>query len=405
MTLARDWLKTLWPASYKGVPFQVESDSEKGGRRKAVHKYPGIDDPFIEDMGEDQRDFSVTAYVASDSADIDAADVIAICAQAGAGTLVLPAQGPITVQCLTFKRERTKDKHGHIALELEFIRDGSDQAMPSVLSMANLVFIGADTMETALTDFCVSSITALQQPAYVVSAAVDAVQDISSLFEGIRTSAAIDTNVSAAQRIAIQSLFDDAPTLIHRLSGVDPTLGNRIADVARALGDGIAAPAARAAFLPILDALPPVIVDPASTLSAQLAAENTNAVRSVARLCALTVAAESVARDDSIADRPAGITLRADLTELFDAEISGLDMTFSDVIESAQDLRGTAVDYLSRLILDLAPVITAESNVPVPSLAWAWKLYGDPTRAGELVARNDVQHPSFMPLVIEALAS
>lgn len=404
MTLARDWLKTLWPASYKGVPFQVEDDSEKGGRRKAIHKYPNRDDPFIEDMGEDQRDFGITAYVASDAADVDAAAVIAICAQAGAGTLVLPAQGPVTVQCLTFKRTRSKDKHGHIALELEFVRDGASNAQPSVLSLANLVFIGADTLESALSGFCVASISASLQPDYVVSAAVGAVQDVASLFESIRTSAAVDTSVSATQRSAIQALFDDAPSLIGRLTGVDATLGNRIADVARGLGDGIAAAAARGAFLPLLDALPAVVVDPAATPSAQLAASNTNAVRSVARLCALTVAAESVARDDSIGDRPAGITLRADLTELFDNEIAGLDMEFSDLIGAAQDLRGTAVDYLSRLILDLAPIITATSNIPVPSLAWAWKLYADPTRADELVARNQVPHPSFMPLEIEALA-
>ena len=73
MTIARDWLNSLWPASYKGVPFQVDSDSEKGGRRKAVHQFPGRDDYFIEDLGGDKREFSVTAYLASDTADIDAA--------------------------------------------------------------------------------------------------------------------------------------------------------------------------------------------------------------------------------------------------------------------------------------------------------------------------------------------
>lgn len=405
MTLARDWLSTLWPASYKGVPFQIESDSEKGARRKAVHKYTGSDTPFIEDLGEDQRDYNITAYVASDTADVDAATLIAICAQPNAGTLVLPMQGPVTVQCFTFERKREKDKHGYVALELYFVRDGAAQAQPSVLSLANLVYVGADALESALDDLCVDQIAALLQPDYVVLAGVSAVQDIAALLEGIRSSAPVDTTVSAAQRTAIQSLHDDAPTLIHRLTGVDPTLGSRIADVARALGDGIAASAARSAFLPVLDTLADVNVDPASTVNAQTAATNTNAVYGVGRLCALTVIAESVARDDTITDRPAGITLRANIAELFDDEILGLDMAESETIEAVQDLRDQAVDYLSRLILDLAPVITAESNLPLPSLVWAWQLYADPTRSGELVARNKVLHPSFMPLSIEALAS
>jgi prophage DNA circulation protein len=193
--------------------------------------------------------------------------------------------------------------------------------------------------------------------------------------------------------------------LIHRLTGVDASLGTRMTDIARALGDGMAAPAARSALLPLLDALPDVAVDLAATPGGQAATSNANVVRRAARLAALTVIAESVARDDSISDRPAGITLRADLTELFDAEIETLDMDHGALIDAVADIRGQAVEYLSRLILDLAPVITATANASLPSLVWAWRLYGDPSRAGELVARNQVAHPSFMPLSIEALAS
>lgn len=405
MTLARDWLTTLWPASYKGVPFQVESDAEKGGRRKAVHQFPGRDDPFIEDLGEDKREFSVTAYVATDTADADAAALVAICAEPEAGTLVLPSHGPIEVQCLTFKRDRKGDKHGHIALELEFVRDGARGAQPSERSLANLVFVGADALQPAIAELCVADLLALLQPDYVVLAGVDAVRDVAALLEHIRTTAPVDTAVSAAQRAPIQALHDDAPVLIHRLTGVEASLGLRIVALARVLGDGIAAPAARAAFLPLLEMLPDGAVDPAGTVSAQRAAGNVNAVRASARLAALTVAAESVARDGTISDRPAGITLRADLTELFDAEILALDMRHGDLIAAAQDLRNAAVDYLSQKITTLAPVISAVSNLPLPSLFWAWKLYGDPGRATELVARNRVAHPSFMPLTIEALAS
>jgi prophage DNA circulation protein len=55
-------------------------------------------------------------------------------------------------------------------------------------------------------------------------------------------------------------------------------------------------------------------------------------------------------------------------------------------------------------INNLAPVITVESNRIRPSLDLAWILYADPTRADELVARNKVRHPSFMPREITALA-
>jgi len=128
MAVARDWLKTLWNASYKGTPFFVEKDEEDGGRRIVVHQFPMRDDPFLEDLGEDKRGFEVTAYVASDSADTDAGSLVATCATRGAGVLVLPTHGPITVRCLNFARERSKDKHGYIAFSLKFIREGAASA-------------------------------------------------------------------------------------------------------------------------------------------------------------------------------------------------------------------------------------------------------------------------------------
>ena len=44
----------------------------------------------------------------------------------------------------------------------------------------------------------------------------------------------------------------------------------------------------------------------------------------------------------------------------------------------------------------------AASEAPLPA-QW-WRLYQDPTRAAELIARNDVPTVEFMPETFEALA-
>jgi len=62
------------------------------------------------------------------------------------------------------------------------------------------------------------------------------------------------------------------------------------------------------------------------------------------------------------------------------------------------------VQYLTQLMANLAPVVTISSPQSMPALWWAWRLYQDPTRAVDLVLRNNVVHPSFMPLSFEALA-
>jgi prophage DNA circulation protein len=46
--------------------------------------------------------------------------------------------------------------------------------------------------------------------------------------------------------------------------------------------------------------------------------------------------------------------------------------------------------------------VALQANLPAPVVAY--RLYGDATRAGDLVARNEPPHPGFMPIQIEGLA-
>lgn len=129
--MSRDWMASLWPASYRGVPFWVERDGEAGGRRLVVHEFPKRDDPFVEDMGEKRRDFEITGYLAGDAADAEASALVAVCTTQGTGVLVLPEQGPVTVQCNDASRAHERDRMGHVAVTMKFVRDRSGpSAMP-----------------------------------------------------------------------------------------------------------------------------------------------------------------------------------------------------------------------------------------------------------------------------------
>src|SRR5262249_44660539 len=91
--------------------------------------------------------------------------------------------------------------------------------------------------------------------------------------------------------------------------------------------------------------------------------------------------------------------------ERFELAMEGLALPDAYPLYVAlQALRGAVVAYLTQLIVDLAPVVTVTASQSMPALWWAWRLYQDPTRVIDLVQRNDVRHPSFMPETFEALA-
>ena len=60
--------------------------------------------------------------------------------------------------------------------------------------------------------------------------------------------------------------------------------------------------------------------------------------------------------------------------------------------------------HLVRLSTDLQPLAKVETTRSYPSTALAWGLYADPARADEIVRRNRVGTPLFMPTSIEAVA-
>lgn len=75
-----------------------------------------------------------------------------------------------------------------------------------------------------------------------------------------------------------------------------------------------------------------------------------------------------------------------------------------DVVALLQRVALIAGDHLATVATDLRPVVQVETRRSAPSTALAYGLYGDPTRAPELVARNKVACSLFMPTKLQALA-
>jgi prophage DNA circulation protein len=149
--MSRDWAATLWPASFKGVPFWAERDKDVVGKRLAVHEFPGRDDPFIEDLGAKARTFDLTAYFVDDDADIEADAFIAAVLQAGPGVLVLPAQGPINARAHLAERERIRDRAGYFGIQAKFYKEGAAVANAPSDFLQQIVFDAGDALVGAAT--------------------------------------------------------------------------------------------------------------------------------------------------------------------------------------------------------------------------------------------------------------
>ena len=104
-------------------------------------------------------------------------------------------------------------------------------------------------------------------------------------------------------------------------------------------------------------------------------------------------------------DRKAAQAERARIASSAGAITALYDALGPDAMSALDAMFGMAAKYLSERIPNLAPVVIVETGVSLPSNVLAYRLYGDPNRAQELVDRNAVATPAIMPTKIEALAS
>ena len=103
------------------------------------------------------------------------------------------------------------------------------------------------------------------------------------------------------------------------------------------------------------------------------------------------------------ADRSAALKARAAVGELLDARAGAAD---DAAFRQFRALRAAVTEHIAAVAAGLPRVTLATPAAVRPSLALAWDIYEDISRAGEIAARNRLPRPGFVPSrPIELLAS
>jgi prophage DNA circulation protein len=124
-----NWKEHLRDASFRGVPFKVETGGYGGGRRVAPHEFPKKESVFVEDMGRRSRRFRVTAYVIGDDYVTQRDALAAALDQEGPGTLVLPTTRGRRVICEHWDCTETRTRGRVCEFEMAFYEAGQDPAL------------------------------------------------------------------------------------------------------------------------------------------------------------------------------------------------------------------------------------------------------------------------------------
>lgn len=415
---AQTWRDQMHPASFRGVPFLVETESAPVGRRVQLHEYPQRDRPLVEDMGAQTRRFKFTALVAGDDVFFQRDNLLHALDTPGSGELVHPWFGRLQVTagdgCSVSHGRR---EGGVVYFELDFIEAGekgypvgvpnsagqleekSESLLDSAISrykkamaLVNKVRVSAQALQNGIagiqmaiqSEFAqlVGAVTSVQALADMLVNAPDNFASMieaqfSGLFDWSRWSGSEDDGeypgyVSATRSIA--GLTSAASAI-----NAEPAPGGGAATVA-------VVAAAR-------DLMRDALLTKALTVAAQMSVVKAPAplpgVPTIDQQVAVPIERPEVPVADEV------IVLRDALSEaIWEASLSAPHEHF-EVLQAA---RKQVCNHLTQVAQAGVRLIDVQPKESLPAVVLAYRQYGDASRAAEIVTRNKVVHPGFLPI-------
>lgn len=417
------WRAQIRPASFRGVSFGVTGASLEAGRRTVLHEFPQRDEPFAEDMGAASQKFTLEAFVLGPDY-LSRRDQLEKALQnPDSGKLVHPWYGEIEVaQFAPYKVRHSAKDGGMCVFSLSFVRVKKPDSPSASVNPSLRALLSGDLAGALSCEALDNAISFVSQAAWVVQQSVAFYQDAASLVKSVLGGDFTRVAAILENALGMPGTFSLGVALWDAFSGL-------FADSESETGAASSNPAARASRWAKVACLDFAIPDPPHAGSArQTIRKNSIAFASFIRQVALIEACKTAVANTP-ASRTAAQTLKDDIVSAFDAAlglqgpqyaaetVENLGMNETAFQQDAPELQNRLVAALAEMRgLTLAAIAESARRAPeveertpsaiMPALVLCHRFTGSATLSDDLVARNSIVHPGFVPVApLEVLVS
>jgi prophage DNA circulation protein len=382
-------LSQLRAASFRGKPFSVLDVSADGlARRVHTHEYPGRDEPYSEDLGAQTTGYSFEAFATWAQRDA----LVRACQAPGAGPLVHPVYGTVSVRCTSCTVSESTSSLGVSRFSLTFVRSGSNRFPAATENSGPRIELAAAASRLEMIESFIGHWTS-DVPQWLTDATVGVVESLGAVIGSAASGVAVGSGLGPFSA-SLASMTGGAAGLVAEPTTLASTVSSTIRKLAALATDPLSSLRALEGVLSFDDALPAVTP---STRSRQIQLERRQALTRLVGGSAATEAVVTIARV-ALESYEQSAALRERLVALFDPEIDAAADSGEDRVSGALELiRREGIADLKRRGADLARVQTLTLSGSVPAVVLAYRLYGDPDRDAEIVSRNRITHPGYVP--------
>lgn len=429
------------PASFRGVSFWVESSDLSVGRRTVTHQYPQRDEPFTEDLGRAAREYRFSAFVLGEDYIEQAKKLREALEKPGAATLVHPEFGEIQVVAQPGASMSFSQSMRRANFSLAFVEAGLNAFPTPEGASQQASRAAADDVSEAAAESFEDSLTLDDIEDFVQDALNGDLLDALDIISNSEIAKVLDfaDRVSDLATDAIDLVRGGPKAFAMKLMGalglsrLATTVAGwqRVGKSLCALADDLRGDDDEPYFSTV------------KPKSAEVIESNRKAVYSLCRQAVLvqavgvstligtdvdsTVASSSILPDEgeAVVDADTGATEVGTVTST-GAYSTSPTISYDEMLEARERIVGRLEEEMldvedDRVFMALREAATAvskdlssraeeqarlydyDAGAVLPSCVTAMELYGDATRAQEIVVRNGVTNPLFCPNVLKVL--
>lgn len=395
------WDTEYQQASFKGVPFSVDNVGLKLGRNVQTNEYPDTEDVSSEDISRKARSITLNGYLLGADYFNSRDALITALESKGPGELIHPYQGVFTMICTSADIQESKDEGGIVRFTANFVEVGETK-FPSIANDRNLQLTTAsNNLLASSKNHFVSNVKMVNVPDYVRNGAVTKVSSMVSNVRsvvnsgGLFNSGGAITTTSFINKFANLSLgFEDIINPIASVKQIPDSYADLALNVFGLIQDiGANTSSVKKALAPARV----TTVNKITEYTAQNVDNNNNnqVATDFINLAGAATEAGSFVKQD-FASHSEAIAARDNLIEHLDA----LSEIHQDKAEIFKDIREVKTQLIKSVPGDderlprIQYVVLPKTR---SSITLAYDLYEDIDKAQDLVDRNKVKHPGFVP--------